>query len=139
MATPESKALENCYPDLVKCIEIAPTDVADKLKPYGLLSPKDFVYINNVNRDPDDKARKLLDSVSNQVSINKKSFPSFVTALKEVGTFTTNAVALLEATYKKFLNPSVCAGKIILDHIKCTIMYCSFRSFEISICSTSIV
>ncbi|XP_064387495.1 uncharacterized protein LOC135335838 [Halichondria panicea] len=112
MATPETKVLEKCYPDLVKCIEIAPTDVAVKVRPHGLLSPKDFIYINNDNRDRDDKAIRLLDSVSNQVLINKESFHLFVSALKEAGTFTKSAVALLEATYKDISNPSFCADDL---------------------------
>ncbi len=127
MATPETKALEKCYPSLVKCIEIAPTDVAVKVRPHGLLSPKDFLYINNDNRDRDDKARRLLDSVCNQVLINKESFHFFVSALKEAGTFTKSAVALLEATYKEISNPSFCAGKIIDQCIIKVLCYCSLQ------------
>ncbi len=103
MASFDSQAFTKCFPILVKCVKISPNAVADQLIPYPILAPQDVDYLNNPSITNDSKARRILDSVSSQLQINKEAFHQFLQALKNSGTFTTNAVKELEETYKSFL------------------------------------
>ncbi len=99
MTSPESQALTKCYPTLVTCIQRSPGTVSTELKPYGLLAPQDFQYISNHYHNDDDKARRILDSVCNQVLIDPNAFHTFLKAFKKAGAFTKSAVDELVKSY----------------------------------------
>ncbi len=106
MTSPESQALTKCYPTLVTCIQQSPGTVSTELKPYGLLAPQDFQFIRNSHHNDDDKARRIVDSVCNQVLIDPKAFHTFLEAFKKAGAltgFTNSTVDELVKTYKDIL------------------------------------
>ena len=115
MDSTEYKTLTQCYPTLVTCIQQAPNDVAVQLRPYGILAPKDILYLSNSSHDPDEKARRLIDTVLTQVQIDPQVYDKFISALKAAGPWTNSAVSLLDTTYTA-LQASTRAGIIDSPH-----------------------
>ena len=96
MDSPEYKALARCYSRLLIYIRQAPNDIADHLRPSGILAPQDFSYLNNPGHDHDVKARRLLDAVLDRVKVDPQVYHTFVAALKAAGHWTEAAVSELE-------------------------------------------
>ena len=96
MDTPEYKTFTQCYPDLVTCVEVSPTDIGKLLKPSGILAPSVFQFLKNPNQNDDVKAGQLLSAVEAQVKIDAQIFYTFLDALKAAGTWTKPTVTKLE-------------------------------------------
>ena len=92
----ECETLIQCYSTLVSCIQLSPNDIADKLLPTGILAPKTLQDLSNQQLNPDEKARRLLDTVLIQVKIDPQVYHTFTTALKEAGLWTKTVVHELE-------------------------------------------
>ena len=96
MDTPEYKALTQCYPTLVKCVEQDPSTIADKLVPSGILAPRDKQYIRNEHHEVSERARRLVDTVLTQTQLNQEVFNTFIKALEAAGPWTKAAVKELK-------------------------------------------
>ena len=92
---PEHNILTKSYPKLVICIKQSPTDVAVQLKPYGILSDRDWAFATNPQHEDDLKAIRIVDVVVNQVKINPGLFHTFVSALEAAGPWTKTTVTEL--------------------------------------------
>ena len=78
----EYKTLNQCYPDLVLCIQQAPNDIVDHLRPLDILAQGDANFLQNPHNSKDDKARRIVDIVLNQVKRNTEVYERFIKALK---------------------------------------------------------
>ena len=98
MDSPEYKTLTQCYDTLVKCVKQSPGDVADcQLKP--LLTPGNVSFLSNPHHDNDDKARKIVNLVLNQVEINPQVFHKFISALENAGSWTETTLDIVQREY----------------------------------------
>ena len=95
----EIKTLEKCYDKLVLSIQGDPGGVADKLRPYNILTDRDIYFIKNLHHDDTERARKLLERVEAQVKVDPKVYHRFVEALKAAGEWTKYVVSEMETTY----------------------------------------
>ena len=100
MDTAEYMTLKECYPGLITCIKQSPDDVFDNLMPTSLLAPGDLAFLRNPQNNKDDKARRIVDVVLNQVQSNSGAYSIFLSALKAAGPWTEAAVSVLEQKYK---------------------------------------
>ena len=91
----ECKTLNQCYPDLVRCIQQAPNDIADHLRPLNILAQGDVNFLQDPHNSKDDKARRIVDVVLKQVQSNTEVYKVFVKALKQYR-WTEAAVRKLE-------------------------------------------
>ena len=107
MDSPEYEALSQCSATLLDCIQLSPSDIANKLKPSGLLPPVVLSYLGNPKHDDNEKARKIIDVMTKQVKINSQVFHIFVTAMKAAGPWTKGAVNILENKYKTLQTQSI--------------------------------
>ena len=103
MESPEYEALNQCSTTLFDCIRQSPSDIADKLKPSGKLAPGVLFFLSNPKHDDDEKAKKIINVMINQVKIDSQVFHTFVSAMKEAGSWTEGAVTILENKYKTLL------------------------------------
>ncbi len=99
----EKTALVNCNIQLVKCIERAPKDIADRLKAF--LSPEDERFIAHLMHDDADKARRIIAAVHTRLDFGSqqkkaKVFLEFVKALGSTGVWMNDLVEALEDEYK---------------------------------------
>ena len=106
MDSSEYKTLTQYYPHLVSCIQQSPSEIAIQLRPFGILAPSDFSYLNNPYHDDPEKAQRLLDTVLTQVKIDPQVFHHLVSALKAVGLWTKPVVSSLETAYAS--NSTLC-------------------------------
>ena len=95
----EYKTLENCYPEVVACLQLSPSEIAAQLRPSGILPDKDWSFLSNSHHDDDEKARRVADVVLTQVKIDPQVYSTFLEALKAVGSWTKSALTKLEETY----------------------------------------
>ena len=101
--SPEYKALIQCSATLFDCIQQSPSDIVDRLKPSGKLAPGVLAFLSNPKHNDDEKARKIIDVMTKQVKIHSQVFHIFVTAMKTAGSWTEEAVNILENKYKTLL------------------------------------
>ena len=94
--SPEYKYLEKVSADIIACIEQAPSDVAVQLRPYGLLARKDLRYLDNSQHDEDQRAKRLVDVMLQNVEGDPQAYYKFIEALKAAGRWTKAAVTKLE-------------------------------------------
>ena len=73
----EYKAVFDCYPKIVGCVQQAPSDVAVQLRPSGILAQSDLEVLNNPQHDNGNKAIRIVDVVLNQVKTDSKVFSTF--------------------------------------------------------------
>ena len=88
------------YPKLISCIEKSPSDVAVQLRPSGILSQADWVFLTSPH-EVNEKAIKIVDAVVKQVQISpqpeaQQVFDAFVSALKAAGDWTKPLVTQLK-------------------------------------------
>ena len=95
---PEYKAMNQCYDTLVTCIRQSPNDIADKLKPFDMLAPRDWSNLRNQQVSDDEKARIIIDAILYQVKLDPQVFQTFVSALEGAGAWTKTAVKKLNST-----------------------------------------
>ena len=95
----EYKTLENCYPEVVTCLQLLPSEISTQLRPSGILPDKDWWFLNNPHHDSDEKARRIADVVMTQVKIDPQVYSTFLGALKAVGGWTQTTLTKLEDTY----------------------------------------
>ena len=95
MDYPEYKALTQCYPRLSNCVQQSPNDVVAQLRPSGILAPGDLSFLDNPQNSNDQKARRVIDAVLNQVKIKPRVFHTFVSALEAAGPWTNTIVSEL--------------------------------------------
>ena len=93
---PEYKTLEQCYPTLVSCIQHSPNDIADQLRPFGILASRDITFLSNVYIDDSTKAERIVDVVMNQVQGDPGVFHKFIAALKAAGDWTQTVTIKLQ-------------------------------------------
>ena len=103
MESPEYEASSQCSTTLLDCIQLSPGDIADRLKPSGLLPPVVLSFLGNQKHDDNEKARKIIDVMTKQVKIDSQVFHTFVSAMKAAGPWTKGAVNILENKYKTLL------------------------------------
>ena len=103
MESPEYKALNQCSTTLLSCIRQSPNDIVDMLKPSGLLAPGVLSFLSNPKHDNDEKARKIIEVMSDQVKIDSQVLHTFVTAMKAAGQWTKPTVNILENKYQTLL------------------------------------
>ena len=101
MESPEYKTLVQCYPELVTIVQQSPNVIADHPAISTKLAPGKLQYLRNLSHENEDKARKLLDSIKDQVKIDPQVFHHFKSALKSQGDWTKAAVDKLESTFKE--------------------------------------
>ena len=104
MDSPEHQTLTQCYPKLVACVGHSPDDIADQLRPSQMLAPGDWAFLANPNHDNDQKARRVIDAILNQVKIKPKLFFLFVLTLEAAGSWTGTVVGELKLTYFSILS-----------------------------------
>ena len=92
----EHRAIIQCYPDLCSCIQQSPTGVATQLRPLELLAPEDWAFMTNSQNNNDEKARRIVDVVLNQVELDSQMFHSFVSALEAAGPWTRTIICKLK-------------------------------------------
>ena len=95
----EYKILSKFYPDLVSCIEQSPNDIADRLRPSGILAPGDVKFLRNPNTCNDDKARRIVDVVLNQVQKDTQVYCELIKAMKASGDWTKTTIHKLEEAH----------------------------------------
>ena len=95
----EYKTLTQCFPFVVGILEQAPSDVADQPDLAEILAPRVVKYLRNPNHEDDEKARRLLDTIKDQVKLDPEVYKLFIKALKATGSWTKKAVDKLESTY----------------------------------------
>ena len=91
----EYKAVFDCYPKIVGCVQQAPSDVAVQLRPSGILAQSDLEFLNNPQHDNDSKAIRIVEVVLNQVKTDSKVLSTFVSALEAAGPWTNTIVSEL--------------------------------------------
>ena len=101
MDSPEFKSLEECYPTLVACIQRAPNDIADQLRPLGLLPKQVLSSLKNFHKNDDEKAREIIDAVMFQVLTDSNVLQSFIQALTDAGSWTRSTVDELQKSLSK--------------------------------------
>ena len=106
MDSPEYKTLVQCYPTLVSCIGQSPNDIAVQLIPSGILAPRDVQYLSNPSIADDEKARRLLGIVVNQINTDPQVYYTFIAALKDAGDWTRTLVSLLERAHARWMQSS---------------------------------
>ena len=111
MDSPEYKAMNQSSPPLAVCIQQSPDDVTPHLRSTGILAPGDLSFLSNPQHNSDEKARKIVDVVLNQIQVDPKVFYKFVSAMKAAGSWTNSAVELLEHSLQ---NARQSTGKSIL-------------------------
>ena len=126
MDSPEYKALNQCSPTLAVCIQQSPDDVTPHLRSSGILAPGDLSFLSNPQHNNDEKARKILDVVLNQVQVDPRVFHKFVSAMKAAGSWTNSAVELLEHSLQEARQSS---SKSVPCHLKYFI-HCSSRILQ---------
>ena len=100
---PEQETLTRINVQLVKCIQRAPKDVADRLKAF--LSPEDERYVANDTHDEADKARRIIGAVSSTLELcprdekRKSMLADFAKALRSTGAWAGTTVDVLEEEY----------------------------------------
>ena len=99
MDSPENKTLVECYNSLVTGIQLSPNDIADQPGVAKLLTQRDLQYVRNPHHEDNEKARRLLDSVANQVRIDPEVYYSFRSALIAAGPWTKATVDTLDSTH----------------------------------------
>ena len=102
MDSPEVKSLKNCYPTLVSCIQQAPDDIATQLLPLDLLPQRVFSTLSNSQKNNDEKARDILDTVLFQVQTDSSVFQSFIAALTAAGPWTKSTVNELQKEFNSY-------------------------------------
>ena len=93
------KVLNKFYPALVSCIEQSPKDIADRLRPSGILAPGDVEFLSNPNTCNDDKARRIVDVVLNQVQNDPQVYCELIKAMRASGNWTKAMVHKLEEAH----------------------------------------
>ena len=106
MDSPEYKTLAQFYPALVSCVGQAPVNIAVQLIPYGILAPRDVQYLSNPSIVDNEKARRLLGIVVNQMKTDPQVYHTFIAALKDAGDWTRTLVSLLEQAYARWMQSS---------------------------------
>ena len=102
MDSPEVSSLKNCYPTLVSCIQQAPDDIATQLVPLDLLPQRVFSTLSNSQKNNDEKARDILDTVLFQVQTDSSVFQSFIAALMAAGPWTKSTVNELQKEFNSY-------------------------------------
>ena len=95
----EYKTLEKCYPEVVACLMLSPSNIDTQLRPYEILPESDRSFVNNPKHDNDEKARKITDVVMTQVKIDPQVYDNFLRALRAAGNWTRNLVEKIKCTY----------------------------------------
>ena len=95
----ETQTLNKCFPTLVASIQQSPRDIADRLK--AILAPSTESFIANPHNNDDDKARRIIRAVLNEVEIKKDFYREFEKALEDAGTWTSSALKVIQKTYRK--------------------------------------
>ena len=99
---PECKALEQCYPTLVSCLQQSPNDIALHLRPSGVLAPRDVQFLRNPQHTDAEKTEKIIDIVMLQSKNDPQLYHTFVASMTDAGKWTKSAVIELERTYTSF-------------------------------------
>ena len=89
--------MDHFYPKLITCFKQSPNDIADQLRPLGILAPGDLEFLTNPQNNNDQKARRIVDVVMNHTQTDPQVFHKFVSALKAAGTWTKKIVSELKA------------------------------------------
>ena len=108
MDSPEHKALIQCFPMLVSCIQQSPNEVVAQLRPSEILAQKDLSFLSNPYNDDHVKADKIVNIVVSQVKNDPCVFKSFLKALRDAGSWTRSIVSELELKFKPI--PQECTG-----------------------------
>lgn len=106
MDSPEYKTLIECYHSLVTGIQLSPNEIADQPGVAKVLAQKDRQYVRNPNHEDSEKARRILDSVVNQVKIDPHVYYSFRLALIATGAWTRATVDKLDSTHSTLTKSS---------------------------------
>ena len=101
--SPEYMSLTKCFPHLVRIIEQSPNDVADRLRPSGILAPSDLTFLKNPQKDDSEKARRIMHIVTDQVKQDAQVFNMFLRTLKDAGDWTRVAIKRLREEYSAFI------------------------------------
>ena len=110
----EHKILTECYPDLITCFKQSPNDIADQLRPSGILAPSVVNFLGNPNNDNGDKARKLIGALLDQVKTGTQVYHKLVIALRASGIWTKSTVRKLEEVHET-LSENKCSKKLPQD------------------------
>ena len=81
MDSSEYKTMSHFYPKMIVCFKQSPNDIADQMRPLGILAPGDLEFLNNPHHNNDQKARKIVDVVMNHIQDDSQVFHKFVSAL----------------------------------------------------------
>ena len=101
MDSPEYKKLVKCYSDLGNIVQQSPDDVTQRLKPSGILAPRDVAFLGNKQNERLEKAERIVDIVIAQVKYDSKLYYTFIEALEAAGTWTSKAVEMLKQIYEE--------------------------------------
>ena len=83
MDTPKYKPLNDNYSYYhTWCLQVGPCAIANELRPSGILSDRDYHYLNNPHHDEDEKACKLLAAINTQVKNDPESLTTFIKAIE---------------------------------------------------------
>ena len=102
MDSPELDSLNKCYPTLISCIQLAPSNIAVHLRPLGLLPEKVLVLLRNSQKNDDEKAQEIVEAVLFQVKKDSSVFYSFIEALKTAGPWTNSTVNELQKEFNSY-------------------------------------
>ena len=99
MDSPELDSLNNCYPTLISCIQLAPNEIAAHLRPLELLPQRVLVSLRSSHKNDDEKAKDIVDAVLFQVKKDSSVYYSFIKALKSAGPWTKSTVSELQKEF----------------------------------------
>ena len=85
MNTPEYQTLSQYYPSLITFAQQKPKEIADNLKPHGILAQSEIQFLKNTAHDNDAKARVVMDAVLTQVQQAPQVYHIFIEVLEALG------------------------------------------------------
>ena len=83
MNSRESKAVHNYY-ILKEGIKQSPKEIADCLMPLNVLSQEDCDYLRNPHHDVGQKARRIVDAISQQEKTNPSTYYDIIDAIEKL-------------------------------------------------------
>ena len=105
------KALVQCYPVLVDCLQQSPNDIAMQLRPSGILAQTNIAFLKNPQKDDRVKAETIVDIVILQAKNDPGMYDKFIEALKAAGDWTRAATTELKQTYTSLLSTQLVPQK----------------------------
>lgn len=99
-SSPEYLTIRECYPHLVITVKHSYDTIGDRLFSKGYVSRKVRDFIRMDSKMPEEKGRKLLDTILDRIMYHPEVFNDFIDAIEQEGPLTRDLVRELHQVYK---------------------------------------